>query len=991
MATKYGPWATLIDTGGRPQLSAFWRRRLTMLVPASRTNPVLSRGNILILMAAGILTCVLPTLFFTPAAAQEKKPADGNAVIQGTSSSNAQPHKSSTESEKEKGFTITEFTGDNIPPNYIWIPSLVYADLDYESARKELKISPDQENKLREISDSYSKQQRDGQEILRKEFQNLTPQEQIDKQRELRANLAQARNSVRKQIEKLLTPEQTAALRNRSVGLSGIGRILHDNKFREKIGVSEEQKNELSRSLSENLKEKSKSRDNSFKEFQEKSLAVLAPEQWEKLRQLADESEDGIGSLARFGLGVKSYPGPEIQELSYPSNELSLTDDQRKKLDEIAAKSQKQIMELTNTSQKIGRFLPEKEREEQNAAFMQKLEGFGKHDREQIKAALTPQQWIAFQKSCLRHTFIMNLGGLPGSIGFGGGKAHPDILDLVNATDQQRNELRLFAEQKDKLLRQTNGDMGEIALKMLSPSQQEKLFEALDNIVDQDAEPPEDAAKSADGSQPFTKIGIGVITITGSSMAESAATTRQSAAKIGEGAETAKFVVGTVTVAGPSASAQPKESITGRGRLYVYRSEYIPLPTYSALSDTKIRKQIGLSAEQEKKLREISDAFVAENQKSSDRLIKMKPAEQKAKQAELQKEWEQLRMNCRKQIEEVLTAQQLDDCKKLVFPQMAYGMLFDPQVRKTIELAPAQKDKVKQLRDEMGRGYQRELDDKTEKAMTLLSPEQLKKLRTEVERIYRESHEPVIEEPGPGSNSYSGSTTVTAGTLTVVGGSYNTFYGGSGDFMIWSAADSETEIGYGKEINSVADFISLPVYENLGNAEVRKTLGISTDQERKLKELSADAITESKELYGQWQGRQATEEKQSNERQYPFEFSADDKSAKEQQRKLREYQRESAKLNKDVREKIEALLTGQQMSALKDNLFQYWSFGRLIDPAVQQKLGLSDRQKAEIELIDREFREKVEKNEQEVFKKALDVLAPGQQEKLRAEIDRRGW
>ena len=39
MTNPYGPWATAIDAGRYPQLSAFWHERLTMLVPASRTSP----------------------------------------------------------------------------------------------------------------------------------------------------------------------------------------------------------------------------------------------------------------------------------------------------------------------------------------------------------------------------------------------------------------------------------------------------------------------------------------------------------------------------------------------------------------------------------------------------------------------------------------------------------------------------------------------------------------------------------------------------------------------------------------------------------------------------------------------------------------------------------------------------------------------------------------------------------------------------------------
>jgi Tol biopolymer transport system component len=76
MANPYGPWATLIDVGGNPQLSAFWRRRLTMLVPASQTSPTLSRRNLLWLGAAGALSTVLPTIRAASAVTDEDKPAE---------------------------------------------------------------------------------------------------------------------------------------------------------------------------------------------------------------------------------------------------------------------------------------------------------------------------------------------------------------------------------------------------------------------------------------------------------------------------------------------------------------------------------------------------------------------------------------------------------------------------------------------------------------------------------------------------------------------------------------------------------------------------------------------------------------------------------------------------------------------------------------------------------------------------------------------------
>jgi tetratricopeptide (TPR) repeat protein len=86
MTNPYGPWATALDAGRYPQLSAFWRQRLTMLVPASRTSPALSRRNLLALVAAAALVCGLPTFHAAPAVAEQEKVSQGQGQDQRTDS-----------------------------------------------------------------------------------------------------------------------------------------------------------------------------------------------------------------------------------------------------------------------------------------------------------------------------------------------------------------------------------------------------------------------------------------------------------------------------------------------------------------------------------------------------------------------------------------------------------------------------------------------------------------------------------------------------------------------------------------------------------------------------------------------------------------------------------------------------------------------------------------------------------------------------------------
>jgi hypothetical protein len=108
MANDFGPWATLIVAGRHPQLSAFWKRRLTMLVGASQTSPVLSRRSLAWLVAVGVLMSALPTFRAASALADEKEQADTGKASAGSSAAagkegDKKPGEMSLQLEKREG------------------------------------------------------------------------------------------------------------------------------------------------------------------------------------------------------------------------------------------------------------------------------------------------------------------------------------------------------------------------------------------------------------------------------------------------------------------------------------------------------------------------------------------------------------------------------------------------------------------------------------------------------------------------------------------------------------------------------------------------------------------------------------------------------------------------------------------------------------------------------------------------------------------------
>jgi Tol biopolymer transport system component len=73
MKNTFGPWTTALNLSSPQRLDTFWKRRLTMLLPTSRTAPRLSRATILGILAAGILACLAPAVHYAPIQAQAPK------------------------------------------------------------------------------------------------------------------------------------------------------------------------------------------------------------------------------------------------------------------------------------------------------------------------------------------------------------------------------------------------------------------------------------------------------------------------------------------------------------------------------------------------------------------------------------------------------------------------------------------------------------------------------------------------------------------------------------------------------------------------------------------------------------------------------------------------------------------------------------------------------------------------------------------------------
>ena len=91
----------------------------------------------------------------------------------------------------------------------------------------------------------------------------------------------------------------------------------------------------------------------------------------------------------------------------------------------------------------------------------------------------------------------------------------------------------------------------------------------------------------------------------------------------------------------------------------------------------------------------------------------------------------------------------------------------------------------------------------------------------------------------------------------------------------------------------------------------------------------------------------------------------------------------------DDKKRVEAILTPQQLATLNEIDFHRQVVLALGYPEKRQSIGMTDQQKVDLQRLDKETHEQLYRIDREMLGKALEILTPSQREQLSAEIDRR--
>jgi beta-lactamase regulating signal transducer with metallopeptidase domain len=838
------------------------------------------------------------------------------------------------------------------------------------AVRKELNVTADQVRKLlaiREKSDADDAKFRKPFDEAMKNTKKLPPAELAKLARKLANERARWMmvniKEVRKEAEEVLTPGQLAVLKEemfRELAYSRIAEAPYSrNKGLDALKLTREQ-NDAVHSLG-------KEANDWFRQYHQaigdKTLAILTREQKARLSEEALGPlgpNDPLESLAVRIKGEKEpyqvyslYPYPDFTQASV-RKELGLNAAQEQQvwdilgessnlaerfardLEKLSPDERKKLRESNgNRISNVWAYIDDPSSPEESAKKMieerkKARVGFAEQPdmkpalalRKQFEAVLTPEQLARYQELAVRN--------------FAAGALYGTLLPMIGASKEQQAEIERFSHDRAAEGLRLSRELGRRLLTILTPSQQaalraefEKELNEGETIRELPDQPPAEA-KNASAESP-------------------ARTSANSpAAAKGDPGSPPKTGSYTLNIASPPA-AQPAPATTevdsgdnvnfddGTAASKQNLSAPRRYPPYCGIFFPPMQKEMNLSAEQCKRLSEVSADFWTKFKAPSKENADMTDQKMRAKYFA---KVDQLARDCRQQVEAIVTPQQLEAYKKAALPLLAFEMLDRPGSRKTIGVAGGQEEKMQQIFKEYSQQLAqpptadetKRMEQAKDAVLAALSPRQREKLRSEVEQSIRNSEESTL--------SY--------------------FIGTESDEPVFNLA------GPAESGKRWAPMV-LPFYWELTETAIAQRLGLSADQRKQLTQVEREHRGETAKLAGEI------------------------KKLPPDQRKRPEFHEKALRMLEAVRRRTEAVLTPQQLAALKDMVFRRRVFGTLADPNEEVKIGLNDQQKAAAKRINEEPANQYDRILREAARKLIGVLTPQQQDKIREVLDQQGW
>ena len=158
------------------------------------------------------------------------------------------------------------------------------------------------------------------------------------------------------------------------------------------------------------------------------------------------------------------------------------------------------------------------------------------------------------------------------------------------------------------------------------------------------------------------------------------------------------------------------------------RDSMIALPGYPLLGERNVVKELKITAEQKKALHDIQAKFISDTTKLSKDMERKTLSEEAGTEDFSRRQREQL-AGVRRQVEAVLTPEQLQRLKELTFRDLAFAYLANPDVRAKLGLTKEQESDVRSMTKETIDRQMTSIKETADKTLAVLTPKQKTKLR----------------------------------------------------------------------------------------------------------------------------------------------------------------------------------------------------------------------------------------------------------------------
>jgi Spy/CpxP family protein refolding chaperone len=158
------------------------------------------------------------------------------------------------------------------------------------------------------------------------------------------------------------------------------------------------------------------------------------------------------------------------------------------------------------------------------------------------------------------------------------------------------------------------------------------------------------------------------------------------------------------------------------------RVTYLLLPGFAELRTENVQKELELTDQQKEQLIAIGQKYYEETRRDWAGLGGMSAEERKEKYAEIREKNLKRTQEIRKQVEELLSPDQLERLKQINLRTRGTAALLNPRILDELGITEAQRNRLRQLREQLQERIRQLQQETLEKTLEVLTPEQRKKL-----------------------------------------------------------------------------------------------------------------------------------------------------------------------------------------------------------------------------------------------------------------------